>query len=275
MMHRTSTGRTQPVHWQRTVSVAHVAGNDHGRSVNLTLLTAAALAAAAWLLLPAPARAGTFTPPEGCTLNVTVQNRGCSVSQHYVCSGDTAGDMRTAIFGREGLRYQSRIDAETRWMESINTINGIQDRLVENSKDHASFSTLTETGFDDFDFWTESNTGERLRNVGFDKLTGEKVTIDGVELEGTRFHLKTFNANGDLLIERTGGQYINREMGRFLGGTESQADWTGQKIESDDSPVLFAFPDDEDFGETEPRFDCDEMMARFDALRREVPANAG
>ncbi|MBK4218038.1 hypothetical protein JJJ17_19085 [Paracoccus caeni] len=256
------------------MGVARAIAATPDRSGWLTLLAGAGLAAAA-LLLPGAVKAGEFSPPQGCTLNVTVQNRGCSVSQHYVCSGDTQGDMRTAIFGKDGLRYQSRIDAETRWMESINTINGIQDRLVENSKDHASFSTLEETGYDDFDFWTESSTGERLRNIGFDKLTGEKTTIDGVELEQTRFHLKTFNANGDLLIERSGNQFISREMGRFLGGTESMADWTGEKFESDDSPVLFAFPGEDGFGETVPQFDCDEMMARFERLSPEVQADAG
>lgn len=225
------------------------------------LFGAAVIAAAA--LVPQITRAGTFSPPQGCTLTVTVQNHGCTVSQFYQCSHDADGDQRTAIFDKDGLTYESRIDAETRWMESYSHRTGIKDRLIAEARDHASFSTLLETGLDDFDFWTESNTGERLHRVGQDKLTGRKVTIDGVELEETRFQLTTYNAAGDVLIKRSGQQYINRDFGRFLGGTESGTDWTGQRIESDDSPVVFSFPDEEGYGETTPQFDCDQMMTQL------------
>ena len=207
-----------------------------------------------------PAKAANFTPPDGCTLNLTVQNHSCTVTQYFTCSTDPKGDQRSATFAQDGLRYLSRIDAETRWLESSSPPSGIHDVLVEDAADHASFSTLEETGFDDFDFWTQSNSGEKLRHVGNDKLTGRKVTIDDVELEETRFQLKTYNEAGDLLIDRKGQQYINREMGRFFGGKETMNDWTGAKSESDDSPVLFRFPGDTGFGSTTPQFDCGMQM---------------
>ncbi|GGF66513.1 hypothetical protein GCM10011402_18480 [Paracoccus acridae] len=224
--------------------------------LRITLSLALALAATA-------GQAANFVPPSGCQLQATVQNRGCSVSQYYICKADPVGDQRSAIFGKDGLRHLSRIDAETRWVESSDPNTGLADFLVERSKDHASFRTLLETGEDSFDFWTESNTGERLRHVGRDVLTGEKVEIDGQPLEVTRFQLKTYDANGELLIERSGQQFISRKMGRFYGGIETQSDWTGQRQETNDSPVTFAFPGEPGFGDTEPQYDCDQLLTQL------------
>nr|WP_241865464.1 hypothetical protein [Paracoccus salsus] len=224
------------------------------------LAALAALGAALLAITPLPGRAATFTPPQGCTLEVTVQNRGCSVSQYYRCGSDPDGHQRSAIFGQDGMTHLSRIDAETRWIESADPQSGLEDRLVEDSQDHASFTTLLETGRDDFDFWTESNTGERLRHIGRDELTGETVTVDGVELERTRFELVTRDAGGEVLITRKGQQFVSRAMRRFYGGVEHQSDWTGESRRTDDSPVLFSFPGEIGFGETTPQFDCDQLM---------------
>lgn len=206
--------------------------------------------------------AGIFTPPAGCTLEITVQNRSCTVSQHYRCSADQAGDQRVTIFGADGPVYESRIDVETRWMQSRNLLTGLADTLVEDSPDHASFSTLLQTGRDDFDFWTVSNTGERLHHVGHDILTGEKTDISGVALEITQFDLKTYAESGDLLIHRQGSQFISRAHGRFYGGTEKSTDWTGAVVEDNDTPVRFSFPGQPGFGDTTPQYDCDLQMVQ-------------
>ncbi|WP_347268025.1 hypothetical protein [Paracoccus sp. (in: a-proteobacteria)] len=220
----------------------------------------AALAAA--LLLALPAAAANFTPPEGCRLEVTVQNRSCTVSQHYRCTGDAPGDQWVVYFTPEGASYQSRIDRETRWMESVDLDSGLIDRLEDEARDHASFSTLLAEGRDDFDFWTRSNSGERLHHVGHDELTGETVQIDGVPLEVTRFELTTFGETGDVLIRRRGQQFISRAQGRFYGGVETSDDWTGARQETNDSPVRFAFPGQPGFGSTTPEYDCDLQMVR-------------
>lgn len=214
------------------------------------------------LCLAGQSFAGNFTPPGGCNLEVTVQSRSCTVAQIYRCEDDPKGHQRSAIFDENGLTYHSRIDAETRWLESTDPDTGITDLLVEKAENHASFSTLLETGRDEFDFWTESNTGERLHHVGYDELTGETVTIDGVKLEKTRFKLTTSSQSGEVLISREGQQFINRAMGRFFGGIESMNDWTGTAQKSNDSPVLFSFPGEKGFGETTPQFDCGEMLAQ-------------
>ncbi|WP_244314570.1 hypothetical protein [Paracoccus pantotrophus] len=220
-----------------------------------------AAGAAAMLTLSAlPAAAANFTPPSGCKLEITVQNRGCSVSQHYRCGSDAPGDQRVTYFTPEGPTFQSRIDRETRWMESTDLRSGLTDVLEEEAQDHASFSTLLETGRDDFDFWTRSNDGERLRHVGHDELTGETVQIDGVTLELTRFELTTYGESGQVLIRRHGQQFISRAQGRFYGGVETSEDWTGAVRQTNDSPVTFSFPGQPGFGSTKPEYDCDLQM---------------
>lgn len=247
MMHEAYTMRTPDVHSQRALPVARIRALAAGMA---GLLTLSAL----------PATAANFTPPEGCRLEITVQNRGCSVSQHYRCSGDAAGDQWVTYFTREGATYQSRIDKETRWMESTDLRSGLVDVLEEGAADDASFSALAATGKDDFDFWTRSNNGERLHHVGEDRLTGEKIQIDGVALEVTQFELTTYSESGDVLITRKGQQFISRAQGRFYGGVETSEDWTGAREETNDSPVTFAFPGQPGFGATTPEYDCDLQM---------------
>lgn len=221
-----------------------------------------AMSASLSLLSPAPARAaGPFIAPEGCRLEMTVQNRGCSVSQHYRCTADPAGDQRVTYLGENGPLHISRIDAETRWMESVSPATGLSDRLEEESaRDHASLTTLLATGSDDFDFWTVSDMGERLRHVGRDELTGEVVDIGGVALEKTRFELVTYDEAGQVLMTRRGQQFVSRAHRRFYGGVETASDWTGRVEETNDSPVSFAFPGQPGFASATPLYDCGMLM---------------
>ena len=202
-----------------------------------------------------------FSPPEGCRLTLTVQERSCSVGLHYICNADPDGDQRVIYFGKGGVpRFISHIDREARWLWSHDPQSGLIDELVEDARDDASLSTLLKTGRDEFDFWTESNDGERLHHVGFDELTGESVTIDGVALEQTRFELTTSDAEGRVLIRRKGQQFVSREHGRFYGGPEQSEDWTGATRRDDNTPVQFLSPGDAGFASTEPQFGCESLI---------------
>lgn len=214
------------------------------------------------VLLPGLAGAAGFTPPEGCRLTLTVQNRSCTVSQHFVCEADPAGDQHVTNFGSDGPSFHSHIDAETRWLELTDLRSGLRDVLAPEAADHASFSTLLREGRDDFDFWTVSSDGERLRHIGRDVLTGEAVEIDGQTLELTNFDLRTFSSEGELLIAASGQQFVSRAHGRFYGGIERSEDWTGTVTESNDSPISFAGPGDPGFGATTPLFGCEMQMVR-------------
>ncbi|WP_378947044.1 hypothetical protein [Paracoccus sp. R86501] len=218
---------------------------------------------AALALTTLPLQAATFTPPAGCNLQVTVQNRGCSVSQYYICDADPEGYQRSAIFGKNGLFHTSIIDEETRWIESASPMSGITDRLVEGARDEASFSNLLKTGRDEFDFDTRASDGLVLNQKGFDVLTGETVQIDGQQLERTEFRLTTTGPDGKLVSERRGTQYISREFGRFYGGIESRTGADGEQTKTNDSPVLFTFPEEAGFGDTTPQFDCDQLLTQI------------
>lgn len=218
------------------------------------------LAGIGCLLAAGPVAAAVFSPPQGCTLTMTVQQQSCTVSQHYTCAADPPGDQWAAYFTPEGLAYRARIDVETRWLESTDLVNGITDRLDPEARDPASLHTLLADGRDDFDFWTVSDTGERLHHVGHDELTGETV-IDGLPLQTTRFALKTYAATGELLLSRTGVQYVSRETGRFYGGRETADDWLGETDTTDDTPVRFIRPGQPGFGSTQPQYGCNTQMA--------------
>lgn len=205
--------------------------------------------------------AGLFSPPAGCTLELTVQSRSCNVSQYYTCSGDAPGDQHVVYFDRDGMSYHSRIDAETRWMESHYLRRNLSEQLVPEAQSHASFSRLVETGRDDMDFWIIDSNGTRIRYTGYDLLPGEAVEIDGEPLLTTRFELTARSINGDIIFTRRGEQYISTELRRFFGGRESGVNWTGAEIKTDDTPMTFRRAGQPGFATTVPQFGCEEMLS--------------
>ena len=217
----------------------------------------------AFLLVASPALAGgRFAAPQGCEVFATVQMRGCQVSQHYRCAGDAAGDQWAVYLDGAGPFYQSRIDSETRWLHSRDLMTGEEDRLAEET-DPASFTTLITTGRDDYDFRTESSTGEVRRYTGHDALTGESVTIDGVTLERTRFDLTAWNADGQMIWHRKGRQLIHRDWRLFWADTEEFENAFGDRESLVDTPVQFAAPGEKGFLATDPIYDCDELMTEL------------
>jgi len=216
--------------------------------------------------LAGPAAAGTFKVPQGCTAYATVQMRSCQVSQHYRCDADAEGDQWTVQMDGNGPYYASKIDAETRWMESYDLTSGEADQLGEEN-DPASFSTLLEKGRDDFDFFTQSNFGELRRYVGFDRLTGTSRSIDGITLEETEFELTAYDPDGQMVWMRRGNQFIHRGWRIFLPGTERFENAFGDKVDTQDTPVEFALPGDKGFLETEPKYDCDTLTASYEGPR--------
>ncbi len=146
-------------------------------------------------LLAAPAFA--WDAPQGCEIWLTVQSRGCYVANYYKCEGDNPGDQWRADFDQQGVFFQSRIDAETQWVESIETNPRVVQTLDPDPRDAASFSGLLATGRDDFDFSLTKDNGEHSNVKGFDETSFETVEIDGVTLTHTRFeYLETDDRRG-------------------------------------------------------------------------------
>lgn len=213
------------------------------------LLPLAGAAAQAQTAIPA-----TFTAPPGCTGFLTVQSRGCTVSNHYTCEADAEGDQWSATFDQDGLFRVGRIDRETQWIESFSMAPTVRQSLDPGPADPASFSELLADGIDTYDFnQTEAATRTRVR--GFDTLTGRSVTIDGVELKETEFDFLELSEDGTVLRRATGQQFISPEWRLFFSGIE-EWDFGDGPVPADGTPREFLFPGEKGFFSTRPIFDC-------------------
>jgi hypothetical protein len=208
-----------------------------------------------------PAHAGTFTPPEGCTLTMTVQSRQCRVSNHYTCAADGPGMRWRADFDQEGIFFSSQIDNETQWTESRDTDPPVVQKLVPGAKDPASFSGLLSTGRDDFAFDLTRDDGNDTSVTGYDKLTGETFVIDGIQLQGTEFEFTEVDQLGNVTRRSRGNEYISEDMRLFFAGPSEWDPGDGNFLPMDGSPLQFIFPGEPGFAATQPLFECDDVLS--------------
>src|SRR6056297_1931 len=226
----------------------------------------AALLAAATFVVPAPVAAQDgprqFTVPDGCTAFLTVQSRSCMVSHHWTCEGDPDGTHWRVSLDSDGPFYLSFTDAEFRWLQSWELRNDIVSTIVEPEDDPASMTEMLETGSDAMVFTILSEgPGGRLRRdyTGFDRLTGEVITVDGERLEVTEFAYQFDTSQG---VRRTeGNQFVHRDWRLFFGGLETTTAANGDTFEGNYSPMQFAEPGERGFLTTQPSYDCGEMMS--------------
>lgn len=212
------------------------------------------------LLLASPAFAGSFTPPEGCTTHLTVQSRGCYVANYYTCEADNPGDQWRADFDQEGMFYMSKIDRETQWVESYDLNPMVKQTLDTGAADPANFSSLLATGRDDFDFSLSKDNGEHSNVKGYDHLTGQTVTIDGVALQETEYEYVETDDAGNVLRQARGHEYVSAEFRNFFSGQSEWFDGTDW-LPMDGSPVQFFLPGEKGFAATQPLFECDAVMS--------------
>jgi len=212
-------------------------------------------------VLPVPAFAGAWDAPEGCEIFLTVQAKACRVSNHYRCSGDDPGDQWRADFDQEGLFFQSRINFDAVWVESFEPGSGVTQTVDAGAADPMNFSNLLATGRDDFDFGLSRTDGSRSTVTGFDRLTGETATIDGMALEVTEFGYTEVDQAGAVTNRAKGNEYINREMRLFFAGPGQTDLGDGMWREIDGSPIQFIFPGEPGFAAKQPLFDCDAIMS--------------
>jgi hypothetical protein len=225
----------------------------------------------ALLLLASPALAQgtpdarTFQPPAGCTAYLTVQGSACAVSHHFTCAGDPEGWQRRVDMDEQGITYFGAIDSETQWVESYHVLSGHSETLAPDPADPASFSNLTATGLDTFDFMTNSAEIGPSRYAGQDRLTGETVTIDGVTLDRTEFQVTTYDAQGNEAWRTAGREFISRDWRMFIGGESTTVFPDGSTFEDDNTPVEFVFPSENGFLSARPRYGCGELMSKAPA----------
>ena len=217
------------------------------------------------LLTATPTFAGTFLAPEGCTVTLTVQSRGCTVSHFYTCEKDPKGNQWRADFGLDGQFYQSMIDSETQWVESYEmegTGNPVsKETLDANPKDPASLAGLVATGLDTFDFNLTKDNGEKTHVTGFDQLTGKTAMIDGVTLRQTEYEYTQTDAKGTVLRHSKGREYISEEFRSFFSGTSEWQGEDGTWVTIEGAPISFIKPGEPGFDSTAPLFECDAQMS--------------
>ena len=218
-------------------------------------------ALAALAALPAPVLAGTWTPPEGCEIFMTVQSKACRVSNHYTCAGDPPGDQWRADFDQEGPFFYSRINSEAEWVESFQGNPVSRSALAPGAEDPMSFSELIGSGVDTFAFSQTHDNGTQTHVAGMDRLTGKTVTIDGEVLEQTEFDFTETDDYGTVLRRARGNEYISRERRMFFAGPGETDLGDGLWRPIDGSPVEFSFPGDPGFAATQPIYDCDALTA--------------
>lgn len=207
----------------------------------------------------APSR--TFALPSGCTAYVTVQSAACSVSHHFTCEGDPAGWQRRVDMDESGVAYFGAIDGETQWIESFHMLSGHSERLEDNPADPASFTALTTTNVDTYDFRTLSAEIGTTRYVGQDRLTGATEEIDGVTLHQTEYFITAYAADGTELWQSRGNEFIQRDWRVFMSGT-STVTAGGETWDTNDRPVEFIFPGEPGFLSVTPRHGCGVVMSK-------------
>jgi len=201
-----------------------------------------------------------FYPPVGCTPELTIQSRSCSVSNIYTCAADPPGDSWRIEFDVNGPIFLSRIDSETQWLESYDMFPMRREVLVQPAPDPASLTELLETGTDSYDFVQRGENGP-VRVVGYDRLTGDEVVIDGEPLLVTEFNARHETTDG-VVLELSGNEYVSVRHRRFIAGTYSGTGVNGS-FETDGSPVDFVYPGEPGFFTKTPLYDCEASLARY------------
>lgn len=209
------------------------------------------------LLLPGAALAQQFDLPDGCEGYLTVQQNGCTMSNHYTCEQDAEGDQWRIDFGPNGATYAARINFETEWVESFSLGSGERRLLEEGAADPANLSELFETGVDTYDFITVTDTGVRRQWSGSDRLRGDTVEIDGITLEVMDFESTLTNPETEeQLFVGVGVNYVSQEWRLFLPGPQTTFFPDGEQAERDNTPVDFILPGETGFFGTVPLYDC-------------------
>ena len=147
----------------------------------------------------------------------------------------------------------------------------VKQTLDANPADPANFSSLLATGRDDFEFSLSKDNGEHSNVKGYDRLTGQTVTIDGVTLQETEYEYVETDDAGSVLRQARGHEYVSAEFRNFFSGQSAWFDGTDW-LPMDGSPVQFFLPGEKGFAATQPLFECDAVMSSLPPTP-EVPSH--
>lgn len=217
-------------------------------------------------LIASPAAAqSAFNLPAGCSAYLTIQGSECRVTHHFRCDGDAPGDKRRADLDEEGLSYVGWVNDEAEWAESFHLRSGHTERLNQ-STDPMSMTELLTNSVDTFDFETESAEIGPSRYVGMDRLTGEQIEIDGVQLLGTQYSIIAYDGEGNEVWRSEGAEFVSPKWRMFIGGVSTYETSAGT-FTSDNTPVEFIFPDEPGFLSVNPKYGCGAQMSSFEVAQ--------
>jgi hypothetical protein len=118
-------------------------------------------------------------------------------------------------------------------------------------------SELIGEGMDTWSFSLSKEDGTGSRAEGYDRLTGQSVTIDGISLQQTEVDFTEYDLSGNVLRRSRGNEYIHPEWRLFFAGPGETDLGDGQWLPIDGSPLQFIFPGEEGFLSSQPLFDCE------------------
>lgn len=216
------------------------------------------------LCLGSPAMAAeTFTPPAGCTGTLTVQLRQCLVTNVWTCAADAPGEQWVSLFTRDGPWQVRKVDRDFQWLTTFYASPPATETMQLPATDPSNLDELLNTQNDMYDFTVTRDDGsEPERYVGYDRLTGESVQIDGETLLRTEFAYDQLNPAGEIVSSSAGRQYVSATLRLFFFGE----DWnlaTPDQI-TDASPVQFIYPGEAGFFSPNPQFDCAGVLSSFE-----------
>jgi hypothetical protein len=206
--------------------------------------------------------AETFAPPQGCTGTLTVQMRQCLVTNVWTCAADAPGEQWVSLFTQEGPWQVRKIDRDFQWLTTYYANPPEVETMQMPAADPSNLDELISTRNDTYDFIVSSDTGnEPERFVGYDRLTGETVQIDGETLLRTEFAYDQLNPAGDIISSAAGRQYVSATHRLFFFGE----DWNAATpdLVTDASPVQFIYPGEAGFMSPNPKYDCGAVLSSY------------
>lgn len=206
-------------------------------------------------LAPAAATAQTFSPPQGCEGVLTVQSRSCLVTHVWRCEADAPGEQWVALFTERGPFNVRKVDAEFQWLETYYADPPATETMDQPAPDPESITDLLAQDMDTYDFTISNDRGDPPeRIVGYDRLTGENVTIDGEPLLATEFGYESRGPDGEVTFRGEGRQFVSETHRLFFLGTSWDAE-TPDQI-TDGTPVEFIYPGEPGFFSATPIHEC-------------------
>jgi hypothetical protein len=205
------------------------------------------------VLMALPAYGQVFSVPAQCQSVLTVQFRGCEVSHLYRCNGD-AERLQEMSYTADGRSSRVLYNSEGQMLQYEDFENGMAVARVEDGVDPDQISVLLETGEDTYDFENLLDNGVTFRMVGFDRLMGQQIEIDGRALEMTEFAYQMIGPDGEVLSDTSGQQFVDPELRIFYQGIFLNA---RDNTTHNNMPQEFIGPDEAGFLSARPKYDCE------------------